>query len=59
MTTSTTTPLTFLSICSRAYFAALCLGKALVKEGKKLSEEGKDTGKELIEGFNDLSKPKK
>ena len=35
------------------------LGKTAVKEGKELLEEGKDTGKKLIEGFKGLLKPKK
>jgi uncharacterized protein involved in outer membrane biogenesis len=36
------------------------LGKTATKEGKKLLEEGKDSGKELIEGFKGLlKKPKK
>jgi len=35
------------------------LGKTTAEEGKKLLEEGKDTGKEIIEGFKGLLKPKK
>ena len=35
------------------------LGKAATEEGKKLIEEGKDVGKELVEGFKGLLKPKK
>jgi hypothetical protein len=35
------------------------LGKAAAKEGEKLIEEGKDVGKELVEGFKGLLKPKK
>lgn len=35
------------------------LGKAAAEEGKKLLEEGKDAGKELIEGFKGLLKPEK
>jgi len=35
------------------------LGKTATEEGKKLLEEGRDSGKELIEGFKSLLKPKK
>jgi len=35
------------------------LGKAASKEGEKLIDVGKDAGKELIEGFKGLLKPKK
>mgnify|MGYP001110848361 CR=1 FL=1 len=35
------------------------LGKTAAEESKKLLEEGKDTGKEIIEGFKGLLKPKK
>ena len=35
------------------------LGKTAAEEGKKLLEEGKDTGKEIIEGFKGLLKLKK
>ena len=35
------------------------LGKTATEEGKTLLEKGKDTGKELIEGFKGLLKPKK
>jgi len=35
------------------------LGKTATEEGKKLLEEGRDSGKEIIEGFKDLFKPKK
>jgi hypothetical protein len=34
------------------------LGKAATEEGKKLLEEGKDAGTEIIEGFKGLLKPK-
>jgi len=37
----------------------LGLGKAVSKEGGKLIEAGKDVGKELVEGFKGLLKPKK
>jgi len=36
----------------------LCQLLRAAEEGKKLLEEGKDTGKELIEGFKGLLKPK-
>lgn len=35
------------------------LGEAAAKEGKKLLEKSTDTGKEIIEGFRGLLKPKK
>ncbi len=35
------------------------LGKAAAEGGKKLLEEGKDTGKDLVEGVKGLLKPKK
>ena len=35
------------------------LGKTAAKEGEKLIEGGKDVGKELVEGFKGLLKPKK
>ncbi len=35
------------------------LGKTAAKEGEKLIEEGKDVGKELVEGLKGLLKPKK
>lgn len=35
------------------------LGKTAAEEGEKLLEKGKDTGKEIIEGFKGLLKPKK
>ena len=35
------------------------LGKTAADEGKKLLEESKDTGKEVIEGFKGLLKSKK
>jgi hypothetical protein len=35
------------------------IGKTAVEESRKILEEGADTGKELIEGFKDLLKPKK
>jgi len=35
------------------------LGKTAAEEGQKILEEGKDTGKEIIEGFKGLLKPKK
>ncbi|MHC4360800.1 MAG: hypothetical protein ACYSTN_08445, partial [Planctomycetota bacterium] len=35
------------------------IGKAAAEEGKKILEEGADAGKELLEGFKDLLKPKK
>jgi len=35
------------------------LGKTATEEGKTLLEKGKDTGKELIEGFKGLLKPRK
>ncbi|MEE9370398.1 MAG: AsmA family protein [Sedimentisphaerales bacterium] len=37
----------------------LDLGKTTAKEGEKLLEEGKDAGKELVEGFKGLLKQKK
>ena len=37
----------------------LGLGKTVSKEGEKLIEAGKDVGKELVEGFKGLLKPKK
>jgi len=37
----------------------LDIGKAATKEGEKLIEAGKDVGKELVEGFKGLLKPKK
>lgn len=37
----------------------LDIGKTATKEGGKLIEAGKDVGKELIEGFKGLLKPKK
>lgn len=37
----------------------LGLGKTVSKEGEKLIETGKDVGKELVEGFKGLLKPKK
>jgi len=36
----------------------LCQLLRAAEEGKKLLEEGKDTGKELIEGIKGLLKPK-
>ena len=35
------------------------LGKAAAEEGKKLLKEGADTGKDILEGFKGLLKPKK
>jgi len=42
-----------------ALSTATQLGKTAAEEGKKLLEEGQDTGKEIIEGFKGLLKPKK